>query len=70
MLEQTLGVSSPQQNKKKRKYQHILTDIKYSRYSPTLSRLQSFRFLSVETLQNLRIFSSNLKLRDSLLTHF
>jgi len=34
MLEQTLGVSSPQQNKKKRSYRHISTDTTFSRYTP------------------------------------
>jgi len=62
MLGRTSGVSTPQQNKRKK---FILTYVhkQFSRYSPTVRWTQSCRLLSLRTLRTPSVFSCNWKWR-------
>jgi len=69
MLLQTSGMSSPRQKKEKISYR-CMSAYSFSRYSPIpFSRPHCFRFLSLGSLKTPRVFSWNLKWRDTS-THF
>jgi hypothetical protein len=70
ILGQTSGVSAPHQNKKISWNQYITAKKIIGGWAPTFARPECFRFLSLKTLENSRIFSCNWKLSDALLTHF